>query len=191
MVDPAKRVVINELVCEGCGDCWRAVQLPQRGAAGHRVRSASAPSTRALATRIIRASKGFCPSFVTVEGGQLKKKPKAKRPVQPVALQSLPEPVFALPLCRRTRSGALWWRAWAEPASSPSASCWARRRISRAKASSPRTRAVWPRKGGATWSHVLIADSQEQIIARPAWHGRSRPDHRLRPARDCSPRRPH
>ncbi len=38
LVDPAKRVVINELVCEGCGDCSVQSQLPVGRAAGDRVR---------------------------------------------------------------------------------------------------------------------------------------------------------
>ena len=38
LVDPAERVVINELVCEGCGDCCVQEQLPVGRAAGNRVR---------------------------------------------------------------------------------------------------------------------------------------------------------
>ena len=41
--------------------------------------AASAASTRIRATRTISCVKGFCPSFVTVEGGQLKKPKKEVR----------------------------------------------------------------------------------------------------------------
>jgi hypothetical protein len=50
LATPDKTVVINELVCEGCGDCSVQVQLPVGGAGGDRS-AASAASTRAPATR--------------------------------------------------------------------------------------------------------------------------------------------
>ena len=68
LVDPAKRVVINELVCEGCGDC-RCSATACRSSRWKPSSAASAASTRAPATRTISCVKGFCPSFVTVEGG--------------------------------------------------------------------------------------------------------------------------
>ncbi len=50
MPDPAKRVVINELVCEGCGDC--SVQATAcRSSRSRPSSAASAASTRTPATR--------------------------------------------------------------------------------------------------------------------------------------------
>ena len=71
--DPAKRVVINELVCEGCGDCSDKSNcvsvVPVETEFGPQARRSTSPP----ATRTIPASKGFCPSFVTVEGGKLRR----------------------------------------------------------------------------------------------------------------------
>ncbi|MBN9423218.1 MAG: indolepyruvate ferredoxin oxidoreductase [Candidatus Accumulibacter sp. 66-26] len=72
LADPAKRVFINEAVCEGCGDC--GVQsnclsiVPVETELG-RKRAIDQSSCNKDYTCL----KGFCPSFVTVEGGRLKK----------------------------------------------------------------------------------------------------------------------
>jgi indolepyruvate ferredoxin oxidoreductase len=157
LVDPAVRVVINDLVCEGCGDC----------SVKSNCLSVEPLETEFGRKRVINQStcnkdtsclKGFCPSFVTVEGGQLKKKAKEKA-VSPFELGELPEP-----RCRpSTALSASWWRASVAPVSSPSASCWGWRGISRARASSPRTPPGLAQKGGATWSHVLIGERAEDI----------------------------
>ncbi|MCK7493653.1 MAG: hypothetical protein MZW92_21720, partial [Comamonadaceae bacterium] len=79
--DPARRVVINELVCEGCGDCGVQSQLPVDRAARDRVRPQARASTSRACNKDYSCLKGFCPSFVTVEGGELQQaaRPRPRR----------------------------------------------------------------------------------------------------------------
>ncbi|MFQ5959411.1 MAG: indolepyruvate ferredoxin oxidoreductase family protein, partial [Alphaproteobacteria bacterium] len=86
--DPAVRVAINARVCEGCGDCGVTSNclsvVPLETEFG-RKRAIDQSSCNKDFTCL----KGFCPSFVTVEGGRLRK-PKARE--GEAALPDVPEP---------------------------------------------------------------------------------------------------
>ncbi len=92
--DPAKRLFINDAVCEGCGDC--GVQsnctsiLPLETEFG-RKRTIDQSSCN----KDYSCVKGFCPSFVTVEGGTLRK--SSAGTAQQDDFGPLPDPV--LPAC--------------------------------------------------------------------------------------------
>ena len=91
--DPAKFVVINELVCEGCGDCSIASNClsvePLETEFGRKRQI-----NQNTCNKDFSCVDGFCPSFVTIEGGTRRKK-TAKFTDQELKekLKTLPLPV--------------------------------------------------------------------------------------------------
>lgn len=159
MVDVAKRVVINELVCEGCGDCGtqsNCLSVEPLETEFGRKRTINQSSCN----KDFSCVKGFCPSFVTIEGGQLKKINKATdKKTNPFLLTALPEPLIpAMPQVYGivvtgvggtgviTIGQLLGFAAHIE-----------------GKGIVTQDAGGLAQKGGATWSHVLIADHQDDI----------------------------
>ena len=94
--DPDRRVWINPEVCEGCGDCSvqsNCVSIVPNDTELGRKRQIDQSSCN----KDYSCLKGFCPSFVTVEGGKLRK-PKAEA----FEIPTLPQP--ALPTIEGTHN---------------------------------------------------------------------------------------
>jgi indolepyruvate ferredoxin oxidoreductase len=92
--DPDRRIVINELVCEGCGDC--SVQSncisiePLETELGRKRRI-----NQSSCNKDYSCVKGYCPSFVSVVGGKLRKAETKQAGVDEAALfAALPEPTL-------------------------------------------------------------------------------------------------
>jgi indolepyruvate ferredoxin oxidoreductase len=164
MVDPAKRVVINELVCEGCGDC--SVQSnclsvePIETEFGRKRRI-----NQNTCNKDYSCTKGFCPSFVTVEGGQLKKPKKEKSAADPFALPAIPQPVLPVPMGADGRD-----RAWGIVVAGVGGTgvitigqLLGMAAHLEGKGVVTQDSAGLAQKGGATWSHIQIARTPEAI----------------------------
>ncbi len=91
--DPDKRVIINAAVCEGCGDCGvksNCVSVQPLETEFGRKRTIDQSSCN----KDFSCIEGFCPSFVTVHGAQIKKRvTQAPAPRADLPVVKLPEPV--------------------------------------------------------------------------------------------------
>lgn len=87
--DPPKRVFINDAVCEGCGDCTVKSNcvsvLPLETEFGRKRQI-----DQSACNKDYSCVNGFCPSFVTVHGGQLRK-PKKTHDIEDL-LREIPDP---------------------------------------------------------------------------------------------------
>lgn len=156
--DPARRVVINEAVCEGCGDCssksncMSVTNVETEFGNKRKIDQSSC-------NKDFTCLDGFCPSFVTVEGGKLKK---------PAALEESAKDLWMLPEPQVTSveqpydilitgvggtgvvtiGALLGMAAYVE-----------------GKGVLNLDMAGMAQKGGAVWSHIRIADKQADLHA--------------------------
>ncbi len=161
LVDPAKRVLINEQVCEGCGDCGvqsNCLSVEPLETEFGRKRQIN----QSTCNKDYSCLKGFCPSFVTVEGGQLKKKAKQQGTAVPKVV-AVPEPV----LPRLDQAGDQAWGIVVAGVGGTGVITIGQLLGMAAhlegKGIVTQDAAGLAQKGGATWSHVLIGASQDNI----------------------------
>ncbi|MCA3254700.1 MAG: 2-oxoacid:acceptor oxidoreductase family protein, partial [Alphaproteobacteria bacterium] len=153
--DPNKRVFINAAVCEGCGDC--SVQSncvsvePLETEFGRKRRI-----NQSSCNKDFSCLKGFCPSFVTVEGASIKKAKAADVDTAAIPVPALQSPgdgynVFVTGIGGTgvlTVSALLGMAAHLEGKSSTTADM-----------------AGLAQKGGAVYSHVRLAERDEHLLS--------------------------
>jgi indolepyruvate ferredoxin oxidoreductase len=160
MVDPAVRVMINELVCEGCGDCGvqsNCLSVEPLETEFGRKRAIN----QNTCNKDTSCLKGFCPSFISIEGGQLKKKNKTQK-FSWDTLPTLPLPVvpdlgaahqpYGVVVAGVGGTGVITIGQLLGMAAHLDG-----------LGIVTQDSAGLAQKGGATWSHVLLAKHQDDI----------------------------
>ncbi|GGY12545.1 indolepyruvate ferredoxin oxidoreductase family protein [Paludibacterium paludis] len=156
--DPARRAFINERVCEGCGDCGQKSGclsvLPVETPLGRKRRI-----DQSSCNKDFSCLEGFCPSFVTVEGGKLRSSAGSRARLED--LPALPAP--SLPDLSQpygimvtgvggtgvvTIGQVLGMAAYLD-----------------GKGVTVLDMAGLAQKGGSVWSHVRLADSPDKLHA--------------------------
>ncbi|MBI3898956.1 MAG: indolepyruvate ferredoxin oxidoreductase family protein [Gammaproteobacteria bacterium] len=156
--DPPKRAFINEAVCEGCGDCsnksncMSVVPLETEFGRKREIDQSSC-------NKDFSCVNGFCPSFVTVEGGSVRKgvaladADRSEWNIPEPILPSLDEP-YGILVTGIGGTGVVTIGALLGMAA----------HIEQ-KGVTALDMAGIAQKGGAVWSHVRIAARSEQLYA--------------------------
>ncbi|MDC8785000.1 indolepyruvate ferredoxin oxidoreductase family protein [Roseateles koreensis] len=159
LVDPAKRVVINDLVCEGCGDCSvqsNCLSVEPLETDFGRKRQINQNSCN----KDYSCVKGFCPSFVTVEGGALRKPSKeGRRSAFDPQLPAVPQPLVP-------NADTAWGIVVAGVGGTGVITIGQLLGMAahlEGKGVITQDAAGLAQKGGSTWSHIQIANSNEAI----------------------------
>jgi indolepyruvate ferredoxin oxidoreductase len=156
--DPAKRVVINDRVCEGCGDCSATSNcmsvVPVETEFGRK-----REIDQSSCNKDFSCVEGFCPSFVTVLGGSLQ---KGKAPQPSTEHQwDLTEPTppaldrpYGILVTGVGGTGVVTIGALLGTAATLEG-----------KGATVLDMAGLAQKGGPVWSHVRIAAQQDELFA--------------------------
>ena len=157
LVDPALRVFINEAVCEGCGDCGvqsNCLSIEPLETEFGRKRAIN----QSTCNKDTSCLKGFCPSFVTVEGGTFRKSGPAKTRIE--------RPAVALPEPNLPSLSTPWATVVAGVGGTGVITIGQLMGMAahlEGKGIVTQDAAGLAQKGGPTWSHVLIADHPRAI----------------------------
>ncbi|WP_449434926.1 indolepyruvate ferredoxin oxidoreductase family protein [Pseudomonas putida] len=156
--DPARRVLINEAVCEGCGDCSSKSNCmsitPVQTEFGSKRQV-----DQSSCNKDFTCLDGFCPSFVTVEGGTLRK-PEAlgndagEQWLLPQPLVANLDQPYSILITGVGGTGVVTIGALLGMAA-----------FLEGKGMLSLDMAGMAQKGGAVWSHVRIASCQEALHA--------------------------
>jgi indolepyruvate ferredoxin oxidoreductase len=157
--DPDRRVIINELVCEGCGDCGvksNCVSVqPVETEFGRKRRI-----DQSSCNKDFSCVNGFCPSFVTVHGAKIRK---------PEALAGKADPLAGVPEPARFRLGQGGWSAIVDGVGGTGVvtigAILGMAAHLEGKGCGIIDMAGLAQKGGAVFTHVRIAATPEEIHA--------------------------
>ena len=153
--DPDRRVFINTDVCEGCGDCGvqsNCVSIVPVETELGRKRAIDQSSCN----KDFSCLKGFCPSFVTLEGAKIRKQATAE-----VDLSGLPDPV--LPAINGTHNVLVTGVGGTGVVTIGAVMAQAAQIDG--KGVGMIEMAGLAQKGGAVWIHLRIAESPAEISA--------------------------
>jgi indolepyruvate ferredoxin oxidoreductase len=153
--DPDKRVFINTDVCEGCGDCGvqsNCVSIVPVETELGRKRAIDQSSCN----KDFSCVKGFCPSFVTLEGAKIRKSATAS-----VDIGHLPEP--DLPVIRGTHNVVITGVGGTGVVTIGAVLAMAAHLDG--KGAGMMEMAGLAQKGGAVWVHCRLAERPEDISA--------------------------
>ena len=167
--DPPKRVFINQDVCEGCGDCSKksnCVSVKPMDTGFGRKRKIDQSSCN----KDFSCQEGFCPSFVSVHGGAVRRYGAAFKDdelahvfaalPQPVPALRADQSVYNIVLTGIGGTGVLTAAAIAGMAA----------HIDQ-KGASVMDMTGMAQKGGSVFSHIRIAQKREDLHAPRLWSG--------------------